>query len=154
MNKFFEITRDYFNKNLMEECVITHIFNYYYIQIRDVSWPRCIHFEWYPLGISKLTKNVSLSFCFHIECSEEKRSDLSDRLWPCFQEKCFKQEKNSRTISFSKEVSNSTGKSIMEMIDDDSLKAFLENVYSVIDKDLISNINEAIDTVWKDVSKE
>ena len=154
MSLLFEITRDYFNKNLMEECVITHIFNYYYIQIRDISWPRCIHFEWYPLGISKLTKkNVSLSFCFHIECSEEKRRGvLTGMLRSCFEKKGFQPEENSRTVSFSKKVNN-TGRSIMEM-NEDSLKAFLENVYSVIDKDLISNINEAIDTVWKDVSKE
>lgn len=79
MIDFIKITRDFFESNkLMNECVISHVFNYYYIQIRKASWPRSIHFEWNPLGIKKITsKKDKVTFCFHVEGSEKIRDKFS-----------------------------------------------------------------------------
>jgi len=50
----------------MEKYHLNHHFTYYYITIRDKSWPKGIDFGWYPLGLKRLkeSKTLILSFRF------------------------------------------------------------------------------------------
>ena len=147
MKDFFDITRKYFEtEGLMGKCVISHIFNYYYIQIRDESWPRCIHFEWYPLGVNKLTnkRNKNYTLCLHIEGAKDVRDlfmtdndlvDLIERKFNC------NVMIGSRTISFCKEISPE--KSIMDMKEFEKEK-FLKEAYGFIDLELINGISNFV----------
>ena len=147
MKDFFDMTRNYFeSRSLMDKCVISHIFNYYYIQIRDESWPRSIHFEWYPLGVKKLKNkgNKNYTFCLHIESAKEVRDsftadydlvDLIKRKFNCIV------MKGSRTISFSKDISSE--KSFMDMKGSEK-EEFLKNAYGFIDLELINRINKFV----------
>ena len=144
---FLEITRNYFESNGMKEkeCVIHPVFNFYYIQIRDASWPRSIHFEWYPLGLNRLTGNKdNYTLCFHVESKAVIKKEFLN-LEEQFKSKGFEkkeQRKNNRTLSYIKKIDISN-KPILEMSDEE-LKSFLEDAYSGIDNDLIQSINERV----------
>lgn len=140
MKDFFEITRNYFeSKGLMTKCVISHIFNYYYIQIRDVSWPRSVHFEWYPLGVKRLNnpKQKEFTFCFHVENVQiRKKFERNDKeIKNCFNG--FNMELLSRTLTFKKTFDN---------IDNNPFhnKNFLETVYGSVTNDMIEQINKIL----------
>ena len=148
MKKFFDISRNYFeSKNLMKECVIHAVFNFYYIQIRDASWPRSVHFEWYPLGIDKLTgkKKKEYTFCFHVESKEEYRNLFKEQeLKIIFRDSGFKVKQlkeTSRTLSYY--LTTEPEKPIMEM-NEESLKNFLEDTYVKIQPELIERINKIV----------
>ena len=146
MKKFFDISRFYFeSKNLMKECVIHPVFNFKYIQIRDASWPRSVHFEWSPLSIEKLTvnKKKEYTFCFHVESKDEYRL-LFKQQKEIFKDSYFslKQSKEtSRTLSYYRTIKYEVP--IMDM-DEESLKTFLEKVYNVIKPGLIECINNIV----------
>lgn len=145
MKAFFDFTRQYFESNgLMKQCVISHIFNYYYIQIRDVSWPRCIHFEWYPLGITKLMSNSpDLKLCLHVENSKyyEAFNDFSSG---------FEQDNKTSSKSFSKKIEYGLQKSILDLNKEpDEMNKFLKNAYGFINKEMIKCIEDAIASVNK-----
>lgn len=151
MKDFFEYTRLYF-KTLMKDCVISHIFNFFYIQIRDASWPRSIHFEWYPLGVKKLTSNKpDLKLCLHVENPKYHEAFLLSENF--FISKGFSLEKNTSTLSFSHPVKKEDSTPIIKMETDDNegkgLKSFLSNAYKCIDSDMINMINEIMDSVKK-----
>lgn len=142
---FIDITRNYFKSKGMKECVIHPVFNFYYIQIRDAAWPRCIHFEWYPLGINRLTGNKdNYTLCFHVESKTETNREFL-KLEPQFINKGFEkkqQGKNNRTLSYIKKI-NKSNKPILEMSDEE-LNKFLEDAYSGITNELINSINEKV----------
>ena len=123
MKDFFDLTRKYFeDKELMEECITSHPFSYNYIQIRNKSWPRSVHFEWTPLGIDKLTtRGRKYSLCFHVE--NKKIQKIVG--------------KNSSFVI----ISISTDSSILDM-DKNKLSNFLENAYSKIKPELVVEINK------------
>lgn len=142
MKLFFDITREYFVNNGMKECVIHPVFNFNYIQIRDASWPRSIHFEWYPFRNALFGNKTEYTFCFHVETKKEFWDSYknlfgnSSHYELC--EKCRTLE-HKKTIKFEK--------SILEMLDDkNKLKDFLEKAYAEITPELIKNINERIKT--------
>ena len=69
MEHFLTVTKDFFTRGkepLMEKYHLNHHFTYYYITIRDKSWPKGIDFGWYPLGLKRLkeSKTLILSFKF------------------------------------------------------------------------------------------
>lgn len=69
MEHFLTVTKDFFTRgkeSLMEKYHLNHHFTYYYITIRDKSWPKGIDFGWYPLGLKRLkeSKTLILSFKF------------------------------------------------------------------------------------------
>ena len=69
MEYFLTVTEDFFTRGkepLMEKYHLNHHFTYYYITIRDKSWPKGIDFGWYPLGLKRLkeSKTLILSFRF------------------------------------------------------------------------------------------
>ena len=147
LQEFFELTRGYFTSidhGLMKECVISHIFNYYYIIVRDALWPRSLHFEWYPLGVDKLSKRKNYSFCFHVEGSKEMRDtfDQDKQLEELFQQQGFiKEDRRAtkhRNISFRKEVP--APKPIM-LMNSFELESYLSKVYSNVTKEIIDKIN-------------
>lgn len=148
MKDFFDLTRDIFVSKGMENCIISHIFNYYYIQIRDSSWPRSIHFEWYPLGVKKLTskKRPELQLCLHIENpifhnAFVKNSEL------------FKDfsllDKHIRTLSFCHKIDDRETTFPIIQLSGEDMETFLSKVYSCINPDMIKQINEIIDSVKK-----
>lgn len=143
LEKFFELTRSYLTSsehNLMKECIISHIFNYYYIIIRDSSWPRSLHFEWYPLGVNKLYKKKNYSFCFHVEGSKEMREtfDQDNQLEELFRQQGFIKEDKHRNISFRKEVP--APKPILSM-NSSELESYIKDVYSSVTKEIVDKIN-------------
>lgn len=147
MKDFFDFTRKIFVSKGMEDCIISHIFNYYYIQIRDASWPRSIHFEWYPLGVKKLTskKKPELRLCLHIENpiyhnAFQEKEDLF---------KSFSQEKHIRTLSFCHKIEDSETTFPIIGLRGEDMEKFLSNVYSCIEPEMIKQINEIIDSVKK-----
>lgn len=143
MKAFFDYTRQYFeSKGLMKQCVISHIFNYDYIQIRDDSWPRCIHFEWYPLGINKLmSKSPDLQLCLHVE--NTKYYDAFKN----FTREHFKHDsQRTSTLSYSYTIKYNQQKSIMSL-NGEELKDFLYNAYGFINENTINSIETAIASV-------
>ena len=142
---FFDITRKYFESNGMKECVIHPVFNFYYIQIRDAAWPRSIHFEWYPLGINRLTGNKDdYTLCFHVESKAEIK-DTFLSLEEQFKNKGFekKEPKNpGGTLSYIKKIDKSDHP-IPEMSYEE-LNSFIEKAYSGITKELIKSIDERV----------
>lgn len=145
MKDFFEITRNYFESNgLMTKCVISHIFNYYYIQIRDVSWPRSVHFEWYPLGVKRLNnpKQKEFTFCFHVENAKiRKKFEKNEKIKNCFNTKGFSMETLSRTLTFKKTIDNIDNNPFLNKND---LDEFLETVYGSVTNDMIEQINKIL----------
>lgn len=147
MKAFFDYTRQYFESNgLMKQCVISHIFNYYYIQIRETSWPRCIHFEWYALGISKLTnKNPkNLKLYLHIENPNYIEAFKQEKDF--FAEKGFSLEKDNNDLLTYYTKDYKPQKGILNM-DNNELKDFLYDAYGLITKDMIERIEDAIASV-------
>ena len=143
MKEFLACTRRYFEANsLMKECILSHIFNYYYIQIRDASWPRSIHFEWYPLGVNKITsKKPKLQLCLHVESPKyhgvfKSKKDL-------FEKKGFRLEEHNRTLSFIHTIQKDNLTPIIDMKSED-LNGFLSKAYQVIDSEMIRCIEEAL----------
>lgn len=146
MKDFFDITRKYFESNgLMDKCVISHIFNYYYIQIRDTSWPRSIHFEWYPLGLKKITssKCKTFTFCFHVEGAKEIHESFmnNNKLVSYFKERKFFINEYSRQLSFFNDIDADSDN---PFFNNDKLLKYLEKVYSYVTPELIGMINEQI----------
>ena len=127
MKEFFDITRKYFEDNkLMKKCVISHPFSFSYIQIRDESWLRSIHFEWTSIG-EKLSqpgsrKNIKYNLYFHMENKEEKAQE------------CFKD-----IIKWDHSIDAKTPILKMERND---LEKLLIDAYSKIPIDLIQKVNE------------
>ena len=144
MKSFIDITRHIFeSEKLTKECVVHPVFNFNYIQIRDTSWPRSIHFEWYPFRQRLIGKKKEFIFCFHVECKKEIR-DMFVELEETFQCAGFKRKQakeTSRTLSYTKEVSSE--KPILEM-NDSELNSFLEKAYESITPELIESINSII----------
>ena len=142
MKDFFDITRQYFESHGMKECVISHIFNYDYIQIRDASWPRCIHFEWYPLRIKGLTSNnCILSLCLHVENSKYQDAFRNVKIGS------FRHDSSrTSTLSYSCQITFNKQKSIIDLGRKD-LQDFLNNAYSCIDEGMIEIIENAISSV-------
>lgn len=144
MTEFFEITRNYFeSKGLMTKCVISHIFNYYYIQIRDVSWPRSVHFEWYPLGVKKLTdpEQKEFTFCFHVENAKIRwKFENNEEIMNCFDTNGFKMETRSRTLTFIQLYQINTN----PFINKNDLDVFLKKVYGSVTNDMIEQINKIL----------
>ena len=147
LQEFFEMTTNYFTspvRTLMKECVISHLFNYYYIIVRDASWPRSLHFEWYPLGVEKLNKKRNYSFCFHVEGSKEMREvfDQDKQLEELLRQQGFiKEDRRAikhRNISFRKEV---TAPKPILLMNPTELESFLNNVYSHVTNEIIESIN-------------
>lgn len=142
MKDFFEITRNYFESK-MKECVISHVFNYYYIQIRDVSWPRSVHFEWYPLGVKKLTNpnQKEFTFCFHVENVQiRKKFEGDNKIQEYFPS--FTMEQRSRTLTFIQSFKTNTNPFLENK---SKLQGFLENdVYSKVTNDMIVQINKIL----------
>ena len=145
MKPFFDYTRHYFESNgLMKKCVISHVFNYNYIQIRDASWPRSVHFEWYPLGIDRLTcKETSLKFqlCLHVEnknyCAAFLKKTAS------FKSNGFTlQDRRHQTLSFNHGIDKPSIDIIH--LHDQNLSVFLNTAYRSIDSDMIKDIEDAI----------
>lgn len=146
MKDFFEITRNYFeSKGLMTKCVISHIFNYYYIQIRDISWPRSVHFEWYPLGVKRLNnpKQKEFTFCFHVENAKIRwKFENNEKIKNCFNTKGFSMETLSRTLTFKKTIDNIDNNPFLNKND---LDDFLETVYGSV-----TNVIEQINKILKE----
>ena len=151
MKYFFDITRNYFESNgLMDKCVISHVFNYSYIQIRDASWPRSIHFEWNPLGVKRMTSNnmnIKFTFCFHVEGAKEIRESFKedDQLNDYFQQESVKFEKKeySRVLSFYKVIETNNSNPFLN----NELETFLKkDVYSYVTPDLIEMIKKQIES--------
>ena len=155
MTDFFDITRNYFESNkLMNECVISHIFNYYYIQIRKASWPRSIHFEWYPLGVERITnkKFTDFIFCFHVEGSMEIRDKFNNnaQLKKYFDDHHFSIKEHNRQLSFFKVFHSENGNPFMDdSFDKRFLRTFLETTYSKIKTELMEIIDIQIESIKK-----
>ena len=69
MEHFLTVTEDFFTRGkepLIKKYHLNHHFTYYYITIRDKTWPKGIDFGWYPLGLKRLKEpgNLILSFKF------------------------------------------------------------------------------------------
>jgi len=150
LKKFFDYTRYYFkDKKLLTECIIHPSFDFYYIQIRDSSWPRSIHFEWFPLGIDKITgkKKKDYTLCFHVET----RKEIWCKFERLFDSTTFEKSKTRKqTLEYNKTISFE--QSISDMLNDDNdegLKEFIEKAYSGITPDLIHKINEQIKKMKK-----
>ena len=127
----------------MKECYMHAVFNYKYIQIRDASWPRSIHFEWYPLGVNKLSSGQKYSLCFHVECAKALREAFvkDDPLTKLLLKKGFKSGrdiKDRRNFTFVQEFESR--KPMMEM-NEEELKEFLFEAYSSITKEIVDRIN-------------
>lgn len=144
MSSFIDITRRYFESSkLMKECVIHPVFNFNYIQIRDASWPRSIHFEWCSFRKALINRSKKYTLCFHVECKEETRN-LFATIGDKFIESKFDRKKvkeTSRTLSYIKQVNSE--KPILDM-NDEECKSFLEKVYGDIKPELIECINEQV----------
>ena len=154
MTDFFDITRNYFESNkLMNECVISHIFNYYYIQIRKASWPRSIHFEWYPLGVERITnkKFTDFKFCFHVEGSKEIRDKFKNntQLNKYFKIHDFSVKEHNRQLSYSKVFKSEDGNPFIDTPDKKVLRTFLETTYGEIKIELIEIIDLQIESIKK-----
>ena len=149
MEDFFSITKEYFTKNnLMKECCISHIFNYYYIQIREASWPKSIHFEWYPLGIEKLlngkknkkTGKMEYTFCFHVENDKYEKLFNKSNIMNLLDSAGFcKSDKTN--FSYYKTIE--CNEPIMKM-SPEKLSEFLNRAYNNITKDIIDDINKTL----------
>lgn len=148
---FYEVTRRYFTERLegalMKECCIHNIFNYYYIQIRDTSWPRSIHFEWYPLGLNKLYDKSEYQLCFHVESVQRVKEMFNDdnSLAELFRSQGFLKSgediSGRRNLTFVKQIQAS--KPIMRMTDSE-LDSFLNDAYKGITKEIIERINSKL----------
>jgi hypothetical protein len=155
MADFFDITRNYFESNkLMNECVISHVFNYYYIQIRKASWPRSIHFEWYPLGVKNITdkKIAVFTFCFHVEGSKEIRDNFNNntQLKKYFDYHQFSSKEHSRQLSYYRVFHSDNGNPFIDDSNDKTiLRKFLETIYSEITTELIEIIDQQIESIKK-----
>lgn len=69
MKVFLDTTKDYFTegeKPLIKEenYYINHHFTYYYIDVRDKTWPPGVFLGWSPLGLKKLIGKNDLTFYF------------------------------------------------------------------------------------------
>ena len=152
MKDFIEITSNYFDKKIKDsnkygKCVIRHVWNYYYIQIRYSSWPRSVHFEWY-MGVGRLVeKNPkdSFTFCFHVEKTELRDVFKDEKIKKCFEEHGFDTlTETQKILSFSKNVTvNDSGNPFHK--DRQELNVFLEETYSSIDSELIETINNILE---------
>lgn len=152
MIEFFKMTRDYFESNkLMNECVISHVFNYYYIQIRKASWPRSIHFEWYPLGIKKITdkKITDFTFCLHVEGSQEIRDKFKNNkeLKEYFEDHNFSSKEHSRQLSYYIELKENENPFIDNSSDKTKLSTFLNKTYRQINPRLMEIIDRQIESI-------
>lgn len=141
MKAFFDITYKYFRDILnMKECVVRHRFDYCFIQIRKASWPTNVHFEWYPLGISRLSKenkNPKYRLCFHVEGRDEEFrknfEQVKDLLnWA---------ELNQNRIYYYKDFEQT--KPIINM-ETEELKNFLHSAYQDITIEIIDEIDKVI----------
>lgn len=151
LKEFFDVTNRYFtsaaNPILMKECYLHAVFNYKYIQIRDASWPRSIHFEWYPLGVNKLSSGLKYTLCFHVECAKALRDafDEDNRLTELLRKSGFQKSgidiKSRRNFTFVKEVKST--QPMMKMKKDD-LEKFLSDAYSSITKEIVDQINDIL----------
>ena len=149
MEDFFSLTKDYFTKNsLMKECCISHIFNYYYIQIREASWPRSIHFEWYPLGIDKLLKGkknretgrMEYTFCFHVENDKYEKLFNQSSIMNLLESIGFCKS-DKANFSYYKNIE--CDEPIMKM-SPENLSSYLNATYKDITKDIIDEINKTL----------
>ena len=108
-----------------------------------------IHFEWFPLGIDKITgkKKKDYTLCFHVET----RKEIWCKFERLFDSTTFEKSKTRKqTLEYNKTISFE--RSISDMLNDDNdegLKEFIEKAYSGITPDLIHKINEQIKKMKK-----
>lgn len=140
MRAFFDITYEYFRDILnMKECVVRHRFDYCFIQIRKASWPTNVHFEWYPLGISKLSgsKNLKYRLCFHVEGRDEEYRKNFEQVKYLLNWSELKQNR----IYYYKDIEQT--KPIINM-ETEELKVFLHKAYQDITIEIIDEIDKVI----------
>ena len=141
MRAFFDMTYEYFRDCLkIKDCVVRHKFDYCFIQIRKASWPTNVHFEWYPLGVSRLSKKnkkIKYRLCFHVEGRDEEFrknfEQVKDLLnWA---------ELNQNRIYYYKDFEQT--KPIINM-ETEELKNFLHSAYQDITIEIIDEIDKVI----------
>lgn len=143
---FINASCDYFEGNypngirLFNRCFVKHSMDFRFVFFTDESWPKSIHFEWFPLR-DRLCKDTTYHLCFHIEDNRLREIFRTTNIGALLVKLGYKKV-NNHGFSYSKEVTLSNP--ILSMNYDD-LKAELINVYqNAITDDVINEINNII----------
>lgn len=143
---FINASCDYFEGNypngirLFNRCFVKHSTDFRFVFFTDESWPKSIHFEWFPLR-DRLCKDTTYNLCFHIEDNRLREIFRTTNIGALLVKLGYKKV-NNHGFSYSKEVTLS--KPILCMTYD-KLKAELINVYqNAITDDVINEINNVI----------
>lgn len=143
---FINASCDYFEGNypngirLFNRCFVKHSMDFRFVFFTDESWPKSIHFEWFPLR-DRLCKDTTYHLCFHIEDNRLREIFRTTNIGALLVKLGYKKV-NNHGFSYSKEVTLS--KPILCMTYD-KLKAELINVYqNAITDDVINEINNVI----------
>ena len=127
---FINASCDYFEGNypngirLFNRCFVKHSMDFRFVFFTDESWPKSIHFEWFPLR-DRLCKDTTYHLCFHIEDNRLREIFRTTNIGTLLVKLGYKKV-NNHGFSYSKEVTLS--KPILCMTYD-KLKAELINVY-------------------------